>query len=267
MTSARFGAILPANSWVAADATNTADATAPATAWLPIPTTPDRNAARRKANKPVTAKPANAAMAAIVKTPRTSAGHREPLQSEGSRTLRGLRHHEHRRRRQHHHRDVHDERQVQWLRCVLNQQSGQQGPPPRPPTLAAVATAAARFCHVAGAASMTAAVAVPVKMPADNPDSTRPTSSSVTESAIRNTTALTKAGHGAGQPQRPPAHGHPTSRRRRAVRRARRTRRWRRSPSSSERRNACGRRRAHTSRRERVPTMMAAKAYASRTKA
>ena len=40
---------------------------------------------------------------------------------------------------------------------------------------------------------MTAAVAVPVKTPADSPDSTRPTSSSGTESATRNTTALTSA--------------------------------------------------------------------------
>ena len=40
---------------------------------------------------------------------------------------------------------------------------------------------------------MTAAVAVPVKMPADSPDSTRPTSSSGTESAARNTAALASA--------------------------------------------------------------------------
>ena len=67
------------------------------------------------------------------------------------------------------------------------------GPAPRPPTLATVATAAARFRQCGGAASMTAAVAVPVKMPADSPDNTRPTSSVGTESAARNTTALARA--------------------------------------------------------------------------
>ena len=40
---------------------------------------------------------------------------------------------------------------------------------------------------------MTAAVAVPVKMPADSPDKTRPTSSSGTESAAKNTAALASA--------------------------------------------------------------------------
>ncbi len=67
------------------------------------------------------------------------------------------------------------------------------GPAPRPPTLAMVATAAAFVRQAGGAASMTAAVAVPVKTPADNPDSTRPTSSIGTESASRNTTALASA--------------------------------------------------------------------------
>lgn len=59
--------------------------------------------------------------------------------------------------------------------------------------LATVATAAARVFQACGAASMTAAVAVPVKSPADKPDSTRPISSSGTESASRNTTALASA--------------------------------------------------------------------------
>ena len=40
---------------------------------------------------------------------------------------------------------------------------------------------------------MTAAVAVPVKTPADSPDSTRPTSSIGTESATRKTAALASA--------------------------------------------------------------------------
>ena len=40
---------------------------------------------------------------------------------------------------------------------------------------------------------MTAAVAVPVNRPADSPDSNRPASSTGTESAARNTTALPSA--------------------------------------------------------------------------
>lgn len=59
--------------------------------------------------------------------------------------------------------------------------------------LATVATAAALVFHAAGAASMTAAVAVPVKRPADRPDSSRPISSTGTESALRNTAALARA--------------------------------------------------------------------------
>ena len=67
------------------------------------------------------------------------------------------------------------------------------GPVPSPPMLATVATAAALVRHFSGAASMTAAVAVPVKMPADSPDKTRPTNSIGTESATRNTAALASA--------------------------------------------------------------------------
>ena len=59
--------------------------------------------------------------------------------------------------------------------------------------LATVATAAALLRHDSGAASITAAVAVPVKMPADNPDRNRPISSSGIEWAIRNTAALVSA--------------------------------------------------------------------------
>ena len=59
--------------------------------------------------------------------------------------------------------------------------------------LAMVAKAAARSRCAGGAASTTAAVAVPVKMPADNPDSRRATSSSGTSSANRKTTALATA--------------------------------------------------------------------------
>ncbi len=67
------------------------------------------------------------------------------------------------------------------------------GPAPRPPILATVATAGARSRQLGGAASMMAAVPVPVNSPADKPDSTRPTSSTGTESAPRNTAALASA--------------------------------------------------------------------------
>jgi hypothetical protein len=67
------------------------------------------------------------------------------------------------------------------------------GPKPRPPMFATVATAAARPRQLSGAASMTAAVAVPVAAPADNPDSTRPSSRSSTPVATRNTDALVNA--------------------------------------------------------------------------
>jgi len=67
------------------------------------------------------------------------------------------------------------------------------GPVPSPPMLATVATAAALVRQFSGAASMTAAVAVPVKMPADSPDKTRPTNNIDTEWATRNTAALATA--------------------------------------------------------------------------
>jgi len=59
--------------------------------------------------------------------------------------------------------------------------------------LATVATAAALFRHDCGADSITAAVAVPVKMPADRPDNNRPISSWGTVAALRNITALASA--------------------------------------------------------------------------
>ncbi len=58
---------------------------------------------------------------------------------------------------------------------------------------AAVASSAARERQAAGAASTIAAVAVPTKMPADRPDSTRPTSSVPVFSAMRKTTSLAMA--------------------------------------------------------------------------
>ena len=64
------------------------------------------------------------------------------------------------------------------------------GPRPSPPMLATVAIAAERPRQLGGAASITATVAVPVATPADNPDSTRPTSRSSTPVAARNAMAL-----------------------------------------------------------------------------
>ena len=58
---------------------------------------------------------------------------------------------------------------------------------------AAVANRAARERQAAGAASTTAVVAVPTKMPADRPDRTRPTSRVPVFSAIRKTTSLVMA--------------------------------------------------------------------------
>ena len=77
--------------------------------------------------------------------------------------------------------DVHDEAQAAAGAARTRRAPRPAADPmPRPPMLATVATAAARSRQLGGAASMTAAVAVPVKMPADSPDSTRPTSSSGT---------------------------------------------------------------------------------------
>ena len=56
-----------------------------------------------------------------------------------------------------------------------------------------IASMPIRERQCSGAASITAAVAVPVKTPADSPLSTRATSSSGTESAARNTQALISA--------------------------------------------------------------------------
>ena len=64
------------------------------------------------------------------------------------------------------------------------------GPRPKPPMLAAVAIAGAIRRRAAGAASMTATVAVLVKMPAENPETRRPTNKISTLPPIRNKTAL-----------------------------------------------------------------------------
>ena len=88
---------------------------------------------------------------------------------------------------------MHDEGQVEGRGRVLDQYAGKQ----RAAAQAAdVDDGRDRGCsgrQFGGAASITAAVAVPVKIPADNPESTRPTSRSGTESATRKVTALPRA--------------------------------------------------------------------------
>src|SRR5260370_15783600 len=63
------------------------------------------------------------------------------------------------------------------------------GPRPGPPMLAVVDTSDARRPEPGRAASVSAAVAVPVISPADSPDSTRPANSQPTPGARMNVTA------------------------------------------------------------------------------
>ena len=65
-----------------------------------------------------------------------------------------------------------------------------RGPQPRPPRLTAVATPVAKAFRPGGARSTRVAVPVPVKMPADRPDSARPASRAPSPPASRNATAL-----------------------------------------------------------------------------
>ena len=55
---------------------------APATAWLPMPMTWATNAGATAVNKPITAKPANAAVDAMMKIERSLRGHRKPLEAD-----------------------------------------------------------------------------------------------------------------------------------------------------------------------------------------
>ena len=106
----------------------------------------------------------------MMKTARDLARHRQPLHADPSRARRGFR------------RDATPRRRpARPARCARRRPGASgcgayctsspasSGPAPRPPMLATVATAAARARQFGGAASMTAAVAVPVKMPADKP--------------------------------------------------------------------------------------------------
>src|SRR3954453_18748540 len=148
-----------------------------------MPTTPDTNDGATAAKSPVTAKPANAASEATTKTARTSAGTDNrctpslPVRCEVSGTTSTATP-----------ASSASTMCTMKLRCsgagaYSTSNPASSGPMPSPPMLATVATAAALVRHFSGAASMTAAVAVPVKMPAEKPDNTRPTNNIGTESA------------------------------------------------------------------------------------
>ena len=74
MATARRGVIRRDKSWVIAELRKIEPATAPATAWLSMPITDLTNAGATAMKSPVTANPANAAVAAVTKTGRISAG-------------------------------------------------------------------------------------------------------------------------------------------------------------------------------------------------
>src|SRR5690242_17088732 len=191
--TARCGGMRVAPICATADAAKIEQAMAPATARLSVPMTPARNDGATAVYRPSTANPANAASAAMTNTARTSAGTESrctpmlPALSAVSGTTRTAM--------------PAMTASAMWMRngtcsgcgAYCASRPASSGPVPRPPMVAIVATVAARECQRGGAASMMAAVAVPVNRPADNPDSTRPTSSCGTESAIRNTTALASA--------------------------------------------------------------------------
>ena len=91
-----------------------------------MPTTPDRNDGATAVNSPVTAKPANAAMAATTNTrheplagPTSRCTPRRPVRGDVSGTTSTA------HRGQHDQHDVHDEGQVERLRRVLDQHPGQ----------------------------------------------------------------------------------------------------------------------------------------------
>src|SRR5262245_58386732 len=193
IATARCESRLRAAICATADAKNIDPAISPATAWLPMPTTWETNDGATAANSPVTAKHANAAREATTKTARTSAGTDNrctpivPVRFEVSGTISTATP-----------ASKASTMCTMKLRCsgagaYWTSRPASRGPMPSPPMLATVATAAALVRQFSGAASMTAAVAVPVKMPADNPDKTRPTNNTGTESATRNTPALATA--------------------------------------------------------------------------
>ena len=120
------------------------DATAPATAWLSIPMTSERNAGATEANSPVTAKPAKAAIAAIDEHAAHLGGHRKPLHTDVSGALATFPARSAPRPRPAPSSPMCTTK-VKCRGCgaYWTSSPASSGPPPRPPTLAIVATAAA----------------------------------------------------------------------------------------------------------------------------
>ncbi len=193
IATARCDSMRRAANCATADAAKMEPATAPATAWLSMPMTPATNDGATAVNSPVTAKPANAAVAPVTKTCRTSAGidsrwnPMRPVRSDVSGAS-----------------STAPTASTTNTMCTMNdscngcgaywtRKPASTGPAPKPSMLASVAATAARSRSAGGAASTTAAVAVPVKTPAERPDSSRPIRSSGTLSAIRKITALASA--------------------------------------------------------------------------
>ncbi len=180
-------------------------------------------------NRPITANPANAAVAAVRNTGRTCGGTDEALQADPAGAAGGLRGEQHRGHREQDQHDVHE-------RTAAPADAGRTAPAVRPAPARCPDRRRWRWwprrrpARRRGGAtdSTTAAVAVPVKMPADRPDSSRPISSSGTLSANRNTVALASAkpSPASNIGRRPIASDQPPERS--AVRRAHRRRTSRR---------------------------------------
>ena len=142
--------------------------------------------------KPHMAKPAKPAMAAGINTPRTSAGTfrrwTDSLGRAGFEMVSGA-------AQMQHTASTAMTMCTRKVRCsgqgrYWERAPANIGPRPSPPMFAAVAKKVAFSRQWGGASSMTATVAVPVKIPADSPDSTRPVRIIARPSACKNTRSL-----------------------------------------------------------------------------
>ena len=156
--------IRPANTWATADANRIVDATAPATAWFSMPTTSETNAGatdgeqsryrktmrmrllRRRRTHFAPLRARKGVVYQCVRCVATFPARSAPRRPRGS-SSRCARRKPSRR----------------GCGAYWTSSPARSGPPPRPATLAIVATAEALVCQCGGAASITAAVAVPVK--------------------------------------------------------------------------------------------------------
>ena len=145
--TARAGSIRRASSCATAEAANSDATIAPATAWLVMPMTPDTNDGATAVNRPITAKPANAAVAAMTNTDRVCGGidnrcrPMPPLRCEVSAassmaatasTTSTM---------------CSAKARCRGCGAYCTRSPASSGPRPRPPMLATVATAAARVRH------------------------------------------------------------------------------------------------------------------------